>query len=42
VTIRPDLVIAMSGHKQSISDCPEAESPRFGLTNSQRPGDLPD
>jgi hypothetical protein len=37
VTIRTDLVVAVSRHKQRISDCPESESPCFSVTNSQGP-----
>jgi hypothetical protein len=40
VAIRPDSVVAMAGHKQSVSHSPETESPCFSLTDSQRPGDL--
>ena len=33
VTIRPKLLAAVSGHKQSISDSPEPEPPRLRLTD---------
>jgi hypothetical protein len=42
VTIRPDFVLVMSEHKQSIRNSPETESPCLRFADPQRGGDPSD